>query len=203
MKRYVITLRETPDREAACRKHLDDVGFDGVEFWYGVNAVKWGLMTSNSYDVDHPGSGFMIPRKHVGLHLSHWILWQKALESKQDIVSIMEDDVALAGDWKPRLQTILSTASILCPDWDMIFLGSCNALNKDKTHLGGSLWDVRYPQCTHWYLARHKALPVLIETQEKSWAPIDLSLIFNSFPRLKVLTAIPRLAAQSTLDIPE
>jgi GR25 family glycosyltransferase involved in LPS biosynthesis len=200
VKKYVITLRETPEREAACRKHLGDVGFFGVEFWYGVNAAKWGLITTHTYEVDHPGSGFMIPKKHVGLHLSHWILWQKGLESGEDIISIMEDDVSMAGDWQPRLDHILAAAP---QDWDIIFLGSCNALNKEKTHVSGCVWEVKYPQCTHWYLVRRKALPKLIETQEKSWAPIDLALIFSTLPHLKVYTAIPRLASQSTLDLPE
>ena len=203
MKRYVITLRETPEREAACRKHLDDVAFHGVEFWYGVNAVKWGLMTRNTYDKDHPGTGFLMPMKHVGLHLSHWILWQKALDSGEELISIMEDDVALAGDWSPRLQQILSTAAQVTPDWDIIFLGSCHALNKPMTHIAGCLWDLRYPLCTHWYLVRRKALQPLIQTQEKSWAPIDLALVYESLPSLKVYTAIPRLASQNNIELPE
>jgi GR25 family glycosyltransferase involved in LPS biosynthesis len=200
VKKYVITLRESPDRESACRKHLGDVGFDGVEYFYGVNAAKWGLHTTHPYEIDHPGTGYITPPKHVGLHLSHWILWQLALRSDEDITSIMEDDVAMAGDWQPRLSTILTAAP---DDWDIILLGHCNALNKPTTHVRGQLFDVRYPQCTHWYIARKKAIPFLLESQEKAWAPIDLALIFNSYPHLKVLTAIPRLAAQSTIDLAE
>ena len=200
MKRYVITLRETPERRKACRRHLEDVGFSDYTFWNGVNALKWGLMTRNTYDVDHPGSGFIIPMKHVGLHLSHWILWNIAYESDNEITSIMEDDVALAGDWQARLESVLKAAP---EDWDIIMLGSCNTTGKPATHVNGSLFEVKYPQCTHWYLIRRKALPILISTQEKSWAPIDLALIFNSFPQLRVYTAIPRLASQHNMDLAE
>lgn len=203
MKKYVITLRETPQREAACRKHLDDVGFHGVEFWYGVNALKWGLITRNTYDKDHPGTGYLMPMKHVGLHLSHWILWQKGLDSGEDVISVMEDDVAMAGDWKPRLDHILETVSAADPEWDILFLGSCHALNKEKRHVFGCLWEVKYPLCTHWYLVRRKALPTLLESQEKSWAPIDLALVYDSLPKLRVYTAIPRLASQHNIDLPE
>ncbi len=200
MNRFVITLRETPEREQACRRHLSDVSFHDAEFFYGINAVKWGLTTTHPYEVDHPGTGYIMPRKHVGLHLSHWILWQLALRSHEDFTSIMEDDVSLAGDWRPRLNAIVRSAP---PDWDILLLGHCNAANKPATHVSGQLFDVRYPQCTHWYLVRKKALPILLETQEKVWAPIDLALIFNSYPKLKVLAAIPRLAAQSTIDLAE
>lgn len=200
MKKYVITLRETPERREACRRHLEDVGFGDYTFWNGVNALKWGLMTRNTYDVDHPGSGYVMPMKHVGLHLSHWILWNIAYEAGSECTSIMEDDVALSGDWSFRLQRIVETAPL---DWDIIMLGSCNTVGKPTTHAAGSLFEVKYPQCTHWYLVRRKALPILIETQEKSWAPIDLALIFNSFPQLRVYTAIPRLASQHNMDLAE
>jgi GR25 family glycosyltransferase involved in LPS biosynthesis len=200
VKRYVITLRETPERREACRRHLEHVGFSDYTFWNGVNALKWGLMTRNTYDVDHPNSGFIIPMKHVGLHLSHWILWNIALEGGDDCVSIMEDDVSLSGDWMARLVAIRNQVP---DDWDIIMLGSCNTAGKPTTHVNGSLFEVKYPQCTHWYLVRRKALPILISTQEKSWAPIDLALIFNSFPQLRVYTAIPRLASQHNMDLAE
>lgn len=200
MKKYVITLRETPEREAACRKHLGDVHFHDAEFFYGIHAEKWGLTTTHPYEVDHPGTGYIVPRKHVGLHLSHWILWQLALRGHEDITSIMEDDVAMAGDWEPRLSSAIQAAPA---DWDMLILGHCNAINKPSTHINGQVFDVRWPQCTHWYLVRRKALPFLLESQEKCWAPIDLALIFNSYPHLKVFTTIPRLAAQSTINLEE
>lgn len=203
MRKYVITLRESPDARAACEKHLADVGFEGAEFWYGLHAKKWGLLTSHVYDVDRPDNPVYMGPKQVGCHLSHWVLWQRAQASGDDVTSIMEDDVSLAGDWKPRLNQILEDARLFVPDWDILFLGSCHALCREKTHIHGCLWDLRYPLCTHWYLVRQKALPTLIETQEDSWAPVDLSLFFRSLPKLKVVTAIPRLAAQSRLEIPE
>jgi len=200
MRSRVITLRETPEREQACRKHLAEMNFPNPEFFHGVNAEKWGLTTTHTYEVDYPGAGIVIPRKHVGLHLSNWIVWQLSLQSGDDVTSIMEDDVLLASDWQPRLASALAAAP---SDWDMLMLGHCNAMNKPATHVSGQLFDVRYPQCTHWYLVRRKALPILLETQEKVWAPIDLSMIFNSYPKLNVLTAIPRLATQSTITLEE
>lgn len=200
MKKYVITVASAVERKAACRKHLSDVGFDEVDFVDGVDAARWGLLTSNEYTVDNPSNPCFIPRKQVGCHLSHWLTWQIALRSGEDITSIMEDDVAMAGDWKVRLSSVLTNAP---DDWDMILLGHCNTLNRPTAHIRGQLFDVKYPLCTHWYLVRKKALPFLIESQQKSWAPVDIALFFNSYPHLKVLTAIPRLAAQSTIDLAE
>lgn len=198
MKKYLITLDSATERSETCKTHLRDVGFDEVDFMNGVDAARWGLMTSHDYPVDNPSNAHFIPRKQVGCHLSHWITWQIALRQEQDVVSIMEDDVRLAPDWSPRLANILAAAP---EDWDMILLGHCNAADKPTTHVQGQLFDVRYPHCTHWYLVRKKALPFLIQSQQKSWAQVDVALYFNSYPHLKVYTAIPRLAYQHDTDL--
>ena len=199
MKSHVITLRETPDRTQAAIAHLNERAHP-FELFFGVNAEKWGLTTTNPYEIDTPGSGYIMPRKHVGLHLSHWILWQIFLRSPETCFSVMEDDVQLASDWKPRLESV---EAHLPADWDICLLGHCNALNKPMEHVKASVWRVAYPQCTHWYLVNRKALPFLIESQERAWAPIDLSLIFRSYPNLNVYTAVPRLASQFGMDLSE
>ena len=142
-----------------------------------------------------------MPQKHVGLHLSHWILWNLfAAYPDGDSFSVMEDDVHLAPDWKPRVEHV---EACLPADWDICLLGHCNAADKPSAHVNGPLFKVAYPQCTHWYLVRRKALHTLIETQRKAWAPIDLSLIFGSYPQLNVYTVVPRLAQQFGIQLAE
>jgi len=200
VKSRVITLHETPDRRDACAAHLSERSHP-FEFFYGVNAATWGLTTLHPYEKDHPGSGYIMPQKHVGLHLSHWILWNLfAASAEGDSFSVMEDDVHLASDWKPRVE---HAEACLPADWDICLLGHCNALDKPRHHVNGTVFKVAYPQCTHWYLVRRKALATLIETQRKVWAPIDLALIFGSYPQLNVYTVIPRLAQQFGIQLAE
>lgn len=192
VRAFCITLPELPERLAEANKHFLEMGVD-CEPFHGINAMKFGLMTSHVYDVDHPHSGDRINAKHVGLHLSHYMLWTTLSFLHGDFFMVLEDDVNFAADWRKRMATAVASA----PDnWDMIFLGSCNCAHKPQTKVGEDLFIINWPQCTHCYLVRQKALKVLLETQRDSWAPIDLALIFRSFPRLNVYTVLPRIADQ-------
>ena len=88
-------------------------------------------------------------------------------------------------------------------DFDFLFLGSCCCKDAPKTHVKGDVWDVRYPQCNHSQIIARKAMPTLLRTQRRFYAPADISLAANAFPHLKVYTLLPRCADQSDTKIPE
>lgn len=189
---HAIVLEETPERTGRLSSHLAENGVEWTQF-EGIHAEAWGLSTLIPYDVDAPGSGYIMPQKHVGLHLSHYFLWRKFRESGFDVMTVMEDDVNLLHEWQDGFGMAMNNVP---DDWDMLFLGSGNTFDKPKEQVAHNVWRVRWPQCTHLYMVRKKALPVLLSTQKRSWAPIDLSLIFGSFPHLNVYTVLPRLATQ-------
>lgn len=165
---------------------------------YGINANEAGLLTTHTYDRDHPGSGYRIPSKHVGLHLSHVMAWTTLWHLGVGYGLVLEDDALFEDGWFPRYQQALRDVP---DDMDILHLGSCNTGDKVKTQVAGEVWEVKYPQCTHSYVVARKALPVLLATQQKIWAPIDLALIFNSYPQLKVYTVLPRICDQHGQDI--
>lgn len=211
MKSYVISLRNQTDRWAAFANH-----FSTHRLWpdrfYGIDAVQWGLTTKHPYEVDHPGTGFHMPQKHVGLHLSHYILWRQFSASHDgDVCLVLEDDARYNGsDLAEDLDKYGKWVEEKTPDEDggfdhpiMLLLGSCNCGMKEQTEVDTTLgiFDVRWPQCTHAYIINKAAANLLIVTQEKSWAPIDLALIFNSYPKFAkehggVYTVLPRLFDQ-------
>ena len=213
MKSYCITLRETVDRWASAYNHFAGHGLFPEQF-LGLNAVKWGLTTKNSYDVDHPGTGFHIPQKHVGLHLSHYWLWRQisrlaSTNNGSDYSLIMEDDSRYIGN-DPLLSVLAEYEDWLKSmeaDYRplILFLGSCNCAGKPSETINESLGihKLEWPQCTHAYIVNNRAAAGLILSQEKSWAPIDLAMIFNSFPEMKghVYTVLPRLFDQGTQSI--
>lgn len=213
---HAIVLRETPDRTERLRKHLSEEGIYWNPF-YGVNAEKWGLTTVHPYEVDSPGSGYIMIQKHVGLHLSHYWLWRCAYDAlfhqraailnltdcetktrDECSVTILEDDALFLPGWEPRLDKALNDVP---KDWEILMIGSCNCEGHDTEHIKGEIFKVKYPQCTHAMIIKERALPILIETQEKSWAPIDLALIFNSYPLLNVYTVLPRIVDQYGQEI--
>lgn len=197
MRTLCITLPETPERTAAVKAHFTERGVDAT-FLPGVHGRNFGLLTAHPYERDHPGSGYVVGYKHVGLCLSHYSAWVAASCLGDEYVMITEDDCLLPEDWKARTTAAIMDAGT---DVDMLFVGSCNCGDKDKTHIAGEVFDVRYPMCTHAYIVWKKALPKLLETQRKVYCPIDISLILHSFPELKVFTVLPRIASQRNMDL--
>tara|TARA_R110000868_G_C10684772_1_gene747778 strand:- start:137 stop:688 length:552 start_codon:yes stop_codon:yes gene_type:complete len=180
------------------RKHLSDEKIE-YRLFTGVNAAEMGLTTINTYEVDGPGSGYIMPQKHTGLCLSHWLLWKKLFEDYQhfeDPHLVVEDDVEFLPGWRDSLDAIKPPE-----DWDMILIGSCNCMDKARNEVSPGLFKVHQPQCTHAYLVRSKALPILIEEQKKIWAPIDLALIFGAYNKLNVYTVLPRICGQYGQEI--
>jgi len=198
MRAFCISLPETPARREIARAHFVERGAR-VEFFDGVHALNFGLTTTHTYDVDHPGTGYRITSKHVGCWLSHYILWQALTLADGDKFLIFEDDVALPEDWHIRMLAALDDTP---ENADMLYLGSCCCDGKPKEQISNTVWDVKWPLCTHAYVVWKKALPRLLATQRKCWAPIDLALYFNSLPHLKVYTVLPRIADQRDMNLP-
>jgi len=200
---HAIVLDQTPERTDALAEHLEAIGMDWVPF-RDIHAESWGLTTTIPYE--HNGQSVIMPQKHVGLHLSHYMLW-RVFENSYDYdhygpdsqFTVIEDDCRFKEDFQESLEL---AKPFVPPDWDMLMLGSCCTEGRKQLHRGGNVYEVEYPLCTHAYMVRGKALEVLIPTQEKSWANIDLSLYFNSYPLLKVYTLLPRIADQANMELP-
>jgi GR25 family glycosyltransferase involved in LPS biosynthesis len=199
VKTFCISCPETPYRTKAAVEHFNAIGLmPDVTFLPGIHARTFGLLTCHHYEIDHPGSGYMIPQKHVGLHLSHYMAWVACSTHSDSRFLILEDDALFDDDWMPRLTTALGATS---EDADMLFVGSGNTQDKPKTHIRDNVYKVEWPHCTHAYVVYRKALNVLLETQRDSWAPIDLALIFRSFPKMNIYTVLPRLCRQRGQEI--
>lgn len=197
---YVITLKDLADqpRWLDTAAHLTERGVPFQPF-HGINGARWGLATVLVYAEDGPGTGFKIGSKTIGMTLSHYMLWKLMSYLDGDSWMVCEDDVRFAPDWRPRLEATLQTAPA---DWDMIYVGSCNCGGGAHPQVGHHLFRVGFPQCTHAYMVRRKALPVLLDTQQLAWAGIDLQLGFRSHSKLNVYTILPRLADQHNTHLP-
>lgn len=189
------------DRSVALSEHLAIHDIEWIPF-RGINAAKWGLTTLNPYDE----SGKIVEQKHVGLHLSHYILWQMFHKSEEHYQhgdncewTVIEDDCRFTDDWAENYDL---ARNHLPEDWDMLMLGSCCTEGRPTVHIGGNVYEVKYPLCTHAYVVRGKALSTLITTQEKAWTNIDISLFTLTYPELNVYTILPRIAYQDGMELP-
>lgn len=172
-----------------------------ADFFFGLHADKLGLRTIHPYELDVPGSGWNMGPAPTGCWISHRALWAALLLLPDEEFFVIEDDAKFPENWKERFDAALRDAP---DDWDMIWMGSCCTGGKTDIHIKGDIHQVLYPLCTHGYVVRRRALPVLIDTQDEArcYAPIDISLSIHSMPRLHVYTVMPRILEQFETNLP-
>ncbi len=191
MRAFVITLPENPERIERARQHLRERGVDFYLF-NGIHGEKFGLRTVFPYDVDNPGGNYFIRFKSIGNILSHYMLWGALNLLHDDMYMILEDDAQFPEDWHARVVAALRDVP---PDFDMLYIGSCCCSGKPQTHTKGDVISVS-PLCTHAYIVAKKALPVLLKTQRKVYAPVDIAISLHAHPYLKVFAVLPRIVDQ-------
>lgn len=196
---FVMVVPELPEKTAFIQKHLREVGIEAEEF-NCISAVHSGLKTIHPYEFDAPGSGWNVGPKSVALLVSFQMFWQAASFMGEDHFLFIEWDAKFHPDWRKRTEQALKDAP---PDFDFLFLGSCCCKGKPTKHIKGDVYDVAYPMCNHAQIISKKAMPTLLRTQRKFYAPVDISLAFHAFPHLKVFAVLPRLVDQFDTNIPE
>ena len=189
---FCIVLPETPERTEQARKHFKEVGIN-VQFFEGIHAEKFGLNTEHKYELDSPGSGYRIGYKPTGIWLSHWALWSALNMRPEKYFLVLECDAKFQPDWQKRLEQALRCT----PDnMDFLYIGSCCCKDKPMKRVMGDVWEVHYPLCTHAYVIAKKALPTVLKTQRKVYAPIDVSLELHTLPFTRCYTVLPRIVDQ-------
>ncbi len=188
MKTLCLTLHETPEREASCRKHLQERGIDAT-FIYGIHAGTCGLRTENNYEVDNPGGGHNIGKHGVGIWTSFLMMYQIANQLPDEHVFMLEHDANFDVNWRERFDQAMKDVP---PDFDFLFIGHCCvAQDNTKKHIKGDVWKVSRPFCNHASVIAKKCLPFVIETlKKKCWSPIDIQLVNEVFPKLKVYAVL-------------
>jgi len=84
------------------------------------------------------------------------------------------------------------------PDFDFLFIGHC-CFKDDRfaKHVKGEIYQTNRIFCNHACVVARKCLPFVIKTlQQKCWAPVDIQLVNEVFPKLKVYALVPRAAEQ-------
>lgn len=193
MRTIAITLPENATRHEEAVQHFRERGLF-VEWLHGFNAHVAGLFTTLPYTKDDPArGGHIIPQRQVGSALSHIMAWNICRFLDDECVMIVEDDADFPEDWIERLTAAFEHTP---NDVDILYVGNCNCADKPKELVGGDVFEVKWPFCTHAYIVWKKALPVMLATHRKIWAPVDLSLYFETLPQLKVYTVLPRIVSQ-------
>jgi GR25 family glycosyltransferase involved in LPS biosynthesis len=184
---------ENLERTKKCQEHFRERGVVSDFLHYGFNAQQFGIQTEFPYELDAPGSGFRMGYKGTGTWLSHYMVWNIMEMLPDKHVFILEDDAKFPDNWLPKFNRAFQDVP---PDFDMLYVGSCCCKDKPTTHIKGDIYLVQWPMCLHAYIVAKKAVPMLLSTQRKIYAPIDISLALHTLPKLKTYCVLPRLAEQ-------
>lgn len=180
------------------REHLAKRGVR-AEFIQGIHGETFGVLPSRPYNVDRPGTGQLTPISQVGLTLSHYMAWQVCHHLPDQEFMILEDDAHFPMDWSERLHVAMTD---LPDDWEIFLIGNSNTSDRlNSIHVCGDVWEVRYPFCTHAYMLRRSALATLLTCCRDATTKIDLLLIREAYPKLRVYTCLPRLVEQRGTDL--
>lgn len=199
MNFYCINVASATERWKQVSARFAAEGISVTRFNGWDNSIA-GLVPTHCYEVDDPGSGFRMGWREVGPCISHWMLWNYLSTRNEDSFFVFEDDVIFTPGWKEKWELDLI---VLPTDWDLFYVGHCCFEGWPSTKISETIYRAKIVHCTHAYMVRAKALPVLLEKCQKVWAPIDLSLVFQALPHLNVFARVPRLMEQEGTVLPK
>ena len=208
---FVHTVTRSKDKCDITMDHLNSLGITAERFM-GIDSRLMNLSANNLFERDgvsmgrYP-DGSPVPGERIGImptggYLGTYMMWKVLSYLPEDEFWCLEDDAEFPNDWEIQYRKAMSN---LPTDWDIVYIGSCCTKNKPAQRIGGmnsNLWDVRYPMCNHGMQIRKKALPVLLEVHQHLWAPLDIAMLYDSLPKLRVFTILPRLVSQRGTFIP-
>lgn len=196
----VVVVSEKEERTNFILKELATRGIY-PDVFNGFSSDLSGLVTKHTYELDNPGGGHLIGPKCVSTWISFYAMWSALNMLDDQFFLTMEWDAKFDKDWIPKTIDALKHAP---KDFDMLLLGSCCTSKKPMTHIGGNVWNVRWPLCGHATIIAKKCIPKLLATQRKVYAPLDISLVLHTFEQAKlgVYTVLPRIVDQFDTFLP-
>lgn len=224
----LIYLPDTPEwvqRFKDGLAHFKEQGF--IPYCFpGIHSVKFGIQGTRKYMRDawtrirakYTGEKlpevmpeelkeqFKIGDGFYGAYLSHYMMYNIMMALPFEYFMVLEDDCRFLEGWQEKLQQALKDVPA---DFDFLFVGSSDTEGKEPVHIKGDVFHFPYradkpdffPMCGHAYIVSKRALPIMIATQRDTADPIDISLIYETFPLLNVFAVLPRLAIQENTNL--
>ena len=184
-------------RHAASVEHFKNIGLD-VKFVNAIHGETFGILSWRPYRLDRPAAGQLISMAHTGLCLSHYMVWTACQLMGGNEFLILEDDAVFVDGWMDNLTEALED---LPEDWDILLIGSSNTEDKPKRHIAGTIYEVKYPFCTHAYMVNSKSVAKLFLLCRDASMNIDICMMTKAYPALRVYTVLPRIVSQRDMDL--
>lgn len=180
---YIINLDERPEKwshvnQLLNEKKLNCTRVSGVNGWKLPNKIYKKLRGRPYKEEMNAGK--------VGCALSHFSIWEHALNLSEEIVWIMEDDIEFFGS-PILLEEYIESLNQIDPEWDILYTDRSTRLRDgsyriESTRIDKSFEDensiftkVLFRHGTYSMLISNRGLKKLYEclVSQKIWAPID------------------------------
>lgn len=196
VKCYCLTLRGRPGDGGGRTCELMAPHGIFPELVHGIDGAAWGLATTIPY-ADDGGMSYKIGASAIGNLMSHYLAWLLFERDGVEEALILEDDAIPCPDFDERLALARES---LPEDWQWVHVGCLGWDDKPRRQVAGPVWVVEHPFGTHAYLLRRSALHVLLTTQQRAWAPVDIQLAKLAWPLLHTYTLLPSLVRNGSQD---
>lgn len=194
---YMLTIRRRMDLAVATQKQFNFP----IETVFGFDCRESGLMTANTYELDHPGTGYRIPSKAVAILLGHVMIWQICLKSNHDRFLILEDDATVVEGWDVEIDRAMDS---IPDDWDMLHLSPCCYSGRPGlTKISGRLHRVMFAMSSLAYIIKKGTAERLLRACEKVYTSVDIAVCLHAIPNMNTYALIPRIMYEKGVLMPE
>ncbi|XP_034938620.1 glycosyltransferase 25 family member [Chelonus insularis] len=212
-KIYLINLRRRPERRQRMYRCFDELGLE-VETIDAVDGKtlnesilkQWNINMMPEYT--DPYHKRPMKMGEIGCFLSHYIVWNKAIENDYEKIMVLEDDVKFEPFFKNKVNFIMDELKALKIDWDLIYLGRKRMQENEEPFVNGSNYLV-YAGYSYWtlgYILSGKGAQKLLDAKPlNSLVPVDeyLPILFDKHPKINWKNHFPKrdLIALSTVPL--
>ena len=190
---YCIWNREIPRRETT-EPHFKAMGINAT-FFEGIYGKGFRVRAAEPTSMQPNGDPWYISQGHIGLCLSHYMVWSHIWHAGHEEAIVLEDDAFFGAtfhndyrDFRRRLPA----------DWDMAYLGWLHSgHDRVMKQVNGRVHTLEgCPFGTHALLIRRSGIRILLDTQRVMMQHIDINIDQLSLPHMKTYVAYPSLVTQ-------
>ncbi|XP_046681820.1 glycosyltransferase 25 family member [Homalodisca vitripennis] len=178
---FMINLRRRPERRQRMEQCFAELGVQAIT----VDAVdgreltdamleEMGITLMGGYT--DPYHKRPMKRGEIGCFLSHYSIWKKVVQSGDEVVMVLEDDVRFEAFFRQKVEALLDELKSLALDWDLVYLGRKRLQEQDEVFVPGSKMLVR-PNYSYWtlgyLLSQSGARKLLAADPLNSLLPVD------------------------------
>lgn len=190
------------------QEHLSQEGFENIYELAGCHAKCWGIHGNHIFLLDgKPEEKHYVGTNNVGNYITQYSAFLVMDAMEYSHYWYIEPDCRMVEGWREKLEQALLDAG---DDWDFMFVGCCCYQGKGGVHVKGDVYEYPYrgeqywnltPLATHSYIVNKRCVKHLIATNRDVMNNTDISIQYNSFPKMRVLAIHPILSYQHNNDI--